>query len=115
MLDYKLSCEIVTYALVTEFIAINVKDRQNKNIHLVEQTGHLGITAIGGQSLRKIAKMFSAVIRGSLVKNARRVSTGVLLTSLTNHWQKAGAIHSLAWIPQSMKIAGLEELDFFPT
>lgn len=28
-----------------------------------------------------------------------------LLTSSMNHWQKAGAIHSLAWIPQSIQIA----------
>lgn len=28
-------------------------------------------------------------------------------TSRTNHWQKAGEIHSLAWKPQSIKIAFL--------
>lgn len=26
-------------------------------------------------------------------------------TSLTNHWQKAGPIHSLAWTPQSIHMA----------
>lgn len=26
-------------------------------------------------------------------------------TSLTNHWQKAGPIHSLAWTPQSIHTA----------
>lgn len=34
----------------------------------------------------------------------------IVLTSFTNHWQKAGEIHSLAWKPQSMKTAGLFEL-----
>lgn len=33
------------------------------------------------------------------------------LTSLTNHWQKAGAIHSLAWIPQSIQMIFLWFLD----
>lgn len=33
------------------------------------------------------------------------------LTSLTNHWQKAGAIHSLAWIPQSIQMIFLGLLD----
>jgi len=37
-------------------VAINVQDGQDKDIHLVEQAGHLRITAIGGQSLRKIGK-----------------------------------------------------------
>ena len=36
-------------------------------------------------------------------------------TSFTNHWQKAGEIHSLAWMPQSMKMAGLVTLDFLPS
>lgn len=42
------------------------------------------------------------------------INKHVFLTSLTNHWQKAGEIHSLAWKPQSMKMAGLVELDFLP-
>lgn len=33
------------------------------------------------------------------------------LTSFTNHWQKAGAIHSLAWIPQSIQMIFLWLLD----
>lgn len=33
------------------------------------------------------------------------------LTSFTNHWQKAGAIHSLAWIPQSIQMIFLVSLD----
>lgn len=55
-LHYKFKLEVGTYALVGVVVAINVKDRQNKYIHLVEQTGHLRITAIGGQSLRMIGK-----------------------------------------------------------
>lgn len=53
-LDCKLRLEVVTYALVGVVVAINVEDGQNKDIHLVEQAGHLRVTAIGGQSLRKI-------------------------------------------------------------
>lgn len=52
-LYYKLGHEIATYALVSKVVAIDVQDRQNKKVHLVEQTGHLRITAIGGQSLKK--------------------------------------------------------------
>lgn len=37
-------------------VAVNVEDRQDIDIHLVEQAGHLGVTAIGGQSLRKNGK-----------------------------------------------------------
>lgn len=33
-------------------IAVDVEDRQNVDIHLVEQAGHLRVAAIGGQSLR---------------------------------------------------------------
>ena len=39
-------------------VAINVEDGQNKDIHLVEQAGHLRVAAIGGQSLRKIKVNF---------------------------------------------------------
>lgn len=106
----KLWLEVVTYALVGVVVAVNVKDRQNIDIHLVEQAGHLRVTAIGGQSLRKNGKTFSTTISEGLSIN----TCYAFLTSLTNHWQKAGAIHSLAWIPQSMKMAGLAKLDFLP-
>lgn len=33
------------------FIAINVEDRQNKEIHSIQKVGHLRITSIGGDSL----------------------------------------------------------------
>lgn len=55
-LDCKLRLEVVTYALMGVVVAINVEEGQNKDIHLVEQAGHLRVTAIGGQSLRKIGK-----------------------------------------------------------
>lgn len=58
--------EAVTYALVGVVVAINVEDRQNIDIHLVEKAGHLRVTAIGGQSLRKNGKKFCTVIGGSL-------------------------------------------------
>lgn len=60
-MNCKLKVEIVTYALVGVVVAIDIKDRQNKNIHLVEQAGHLRITAISGQSLRKISKKNSVL------------------------------------------------------
>lgn len=113
--DRKLRLQAVTYALVGVVVAIDVEDGQDKDIHLVEQAGHLRITAVGGQSLRKIGKIICAVIGGSLCISACHAHPGAPLTSLTNHWQKAGEIHSLAWIPQSMKIAGLVELDFLPS
>lgn len=37
------------------------------------------------------------------------------ITSLTNHWQKAGPIHSLAWTPQSIHTAFFWWRFFFPT
>lgn len=37
-------------------IAIDVKDGQNIDVHLVKQAGHLRITAVGGQSLRKLKR-----------------------------------------------------------
>lgn len=55
-LDYQFSFEVGTHFLVGVVVAINVKDGQNKDIHLVEQAGHLRITAIGGQGLRNIGK-----------------------------------------------------------
>lgn len=36
------------------------------------------------------------------------------ITSLTNHWQKAGPIHSLAWTPQSIHTAFFWWRFFFP-
>lgn len=33
------------------FIAINVEDRQNKEIHSIQKVGHLRIASIGGDSL----------------------------------------------------------------
>lgn len=65
-LAIKLWLEVVTYALVGVVVAIDVEDRQNIDIHLVEQAGHLRVTAIGGQSLRKNGKKFCTVIGGSL-------------------------------------------------
>lgn len=97
-------------------IAINVEDGQNKDVHLIEKAGHLRIAAIGGQSLKKNGKLsFSAVMYKSLFLNTWQAHIFAFITSLTNHWQKAGEIHSLAWIPQSMKIAGLVELDLLPS
>lgn len=34
-------------------IAIDVEDRQDVNVHLVEQAGHLSVAAKGRQSLRR--------------------------------------------------------------
>lgn len=113
MVYIRLDNKLITYALVGKVVAIDVKDGQNKDIHLVEQAGHLRVTAVGGQSLTK--KICYAPTGGSLCINACCGHQGVFLTSLTNHWQKAGEIHSLAWIPQSMKIAGLVELDLLPS
>lgn len=48
----KLWLGVVTYTFVGIVIAVNIKHRQNIDIHLVEQAGHLRVTAIGGQSLR---------------------------------------------------------------
>lgn len=45
--------DIATYALVGVVVAIDVEDRQNVDIHLVEQAGHLRVAAISGQSLRR--------------------------------------------------------------
>lgn len=113
-LHYRTISEYVTYTLVGVVIAINVEDRQNKDVHLVEQAGHLGVAAVGGQSLRRIGARFGTVMPASLFPKTSYALQDVL-TSLTNHWQKAGEIHSLAWIPQSRKIAGLVELDFLPS
>lgn len=55
-LDSKVRPKVVTYALVGEVVAINVEDGQNVDIHLVEQAGHLRVSAVGGQSLRKSGK-----------------------------------------------------------
>ena len=42
----------ITYALPGVIIAVNVEDRQDVNIHLVQQAGHLRVASIGGHSLR---------------------------------------------------------------
>lgn len=61
-LDSTVRPEVVTYALVGEVVAINVEDGQNVDIHLVEQAGHLRVSAVGGQSLRKNGKKLSSGI-----------------------------------------------------
>ncbi len=119
MVTMRLHCglrlEVVTYVAVGVAVAIDVKDRQNVEIHVVEQAGHLNVTAIGGQSLGEIGKKnLCCNLRKRLCINACHALPCVFLTSLTNHWQKAGEIHSLAWMPQSMKIAGLLELVLAP-
>lgn len=45
---------VETYALVGVIVAVNVEDGQNVDVHLVEQAGHLRVTAIGGQGLGKL-------------------------------------------------------------
>ena len=55
-LDSKVRPKVVTYTLVGEVVAINVEDGQNVDIHLVEQAGHLRVSSVGGQSLRKSGK-----------------------------------------------------------
>lgn len=53
-----------------EVITIDVENRQNKDVHLIEKAGHLRIAAIGGQSLRKFGKLsFSVFIYKSLFLN----------------------------------------------
>lgn len=44
--------EAATHARVGVLVAVDVEDRQNVNVHLVEQAGHLSVAAIGRQSLR---------------------------------------------------------------
>lgn len=45
-------------------------------------------------------------IRQRVDTNWRNMSYNINnITSLTNHWQKAGPIHSLAWTPQSIHTA----------
>lgn len=44
---------MITYAPVGELVAVDVEDRQNEHVHLVEQAGHRRIRAIGGQSLKE--------------------------------------------------------------
>lgn len=42
----------VTHVGVSVLVAIDVEERQDVNVHLVEQAGHLSIAAKGRQSLR---------------------------------------------------------------
>lgn len=41
-----------THVGVGVLVAIDVKDREDVNVHLVEQAGHLSVAAKGRQSLR---------------------------------------------------------------
>lgn len=42
----------VTHVGVGVLVAIDVEERQDVNVHLVEQAGHLSVAAKGRQSLR---------------------------------------------------------------
>lgn len=44
--------QAATHAGVGVLVAVDVEQRQNVDIHLVEQAGHFSVAAIGIQSLR---------------------------------------------------------------
>lgn len=51
-----------------EVVAVDVEDGEDKDVHLVEQAGHLRVAAVGGQSLG--GGQIGAVTRRGLCRNA---------------------------------------------
>lgn len=71
-----------THAGVGVLVAVDVEQRQNVDIHLVEQAGHFSVAAIGSQSLRTEVGSGAINNQSAATCPPRQL---LLLTSLTNH------------------------------
>jgi len=84
-----------------EHVSVHIDHRSNIDVKVLQHLLQLLIGRIRVHDLNKGSPVRTYTHRG---KHVYHVTVMRAHTSLTNHWQKAGAIHSRAWIPQSTQI-----------
>lgn len=97
---------VVRAVLPGVHIAVHVEHGRDIEVHVCHHLLHSGL------SLERIQDLIRAKASKIIQKDVRDWSFLVCFfsfvscfTCLTKYWQKAGAIHSLAWIPQSIQMA----------
>lgn len=94
-------------------VAVDVEHRRDVEVHVLHHLLHLWLRLVRFQDLMRpngdmgVGGVDSDwfYIRAFFIPYKTFISSINVLTLLTKYWQKAGAIHSLACIPQSIHIA----------
>lgn len=86
-------------------VAINIEHRSDVEVHVSHHLLHFWVRFIRLQDLIEIGKLNFRPRRIYLRLVEMHLMNFSCFTSFTKYWQKAGAIHSLACIPQSIQIA----------
>lgn len=100
------SC-VHSYCCPRVVISIGVHDGQHVDVHVVQDVGNVFVKLVRRQRLWEKGRSFQCPTTVKLRPFHPTDTRFNILTCCTNHKQKAGEIHSLAWIPQSIHIAFL--------